>query len=528
MGVRDSDKPEAAYRRLSAHSNNSNPFAAVSDRSQSKVPLFVLAVGAVLLCAGALLSVLITVPGLGSRTPPAVTAENGKTARPQRSPASPAPAQAEAQSEPMPAKEDKAAPGDPPVTGALAEAPPSAETPAAGATEGSSTPPGKPDPVMSETTPATDPTTEPDSGPASIAAADPTSEPEPDADIGSPASAPNAPAEIATESGPTSDTERPAQVETETQEAPDPISDGPTAIAEASPHATEIEAPARDHIESHAQDSADAETAKGSEPDRDSESTESARAATAAPEPSPEPSSSDTADKIAKDSKPDTSPTETATVEAAAPEPSSNVAAETAETSKPDRATASPNEMKTAGTDAPASASETATSTEAVAKEPEEQQPTKSAPPPPAPVRRAEEKPEPAPIRRADKPTPAVTSQAQSKPGMRPMALGFGGGLFKPPAKSAPKARAPSPGAYGAAVRAAIGRHKPRAAGARGKATVTFSIGALGGLRSVGVSRSSGNKQLDQAAIASVRRAAPFPSPPAGSNPTYSLQIYFH
>ncbi|MGB6969640.1 MAG: TonB family protein, partial [Methyloceanibacter sp.] len=213
------------------------------------------------------------------------------------------------------------------------------------------------------------------------------------------------------------------------------------------------------------------------------------------------------------------------------PEPSSNAVAETAEMPRSETPTASANEITTAEADAPPTASGTATSTEAAAKEPEEPQPATSvapAPPPPAPAQQAEQKPEPASVRRADKPTPAVTSQTQAKPGMRPMTLGFGGGLFKPPAQQAPTARAATPRAYGAAVRAAIGRHKPRAVGARGKATVTFSIGALGGLRSVGVSRSSGNKQLDQAAIASVRRAAPFPSPPAGSNPTYSLQIYFH
>jgi protein TonB len=44
----------------------------------------------------------------------------------------------------------------------------------------------------------------------------------------------------------------------------------------------------------------------------------------------------------------------------------------------------------------------------------------------------------------------------------------------------------------------------------------------------VRIARSSGKAQLDQAAIATVQRAAPFPPPPAGVNPTFSIQIYFH
>ena len=42
------------------------------------------------------------------------------------------------------------------------------------------------------------------------------------------------------------------------------------------------------------------------------------------------------------------------------------------------------------------------------------------------------------------------------------------------------------------------------------------------------IARSSGKAKLDQAAIATVQSAAPFPPPPAGVNPTFSIQIYFH
>ena len=47
-------------------------------------------------------------------------------------------------------------------------------------------------------------------------------------------------------------------------------------------------------------------------------------------------------------------------------------------------------------------------------------------------------------------------------------------------------------------------------------------------LQGVRIARSSGKAKLDQAAIATVQSAAPFPPPPAGVNPTFSIQIYFH
>ena len=74
-----------------------------------------------------------------------------------------------------------------------------------------------------------------------------------------------------------------------------------------------------------------------------------------------------------------------------------------------------------------------------------------------------------------------------------------------------------------------LARHKP-AAGARGSATVTFSIGRNGELRSVRIRQSSGSARLDQMALATVRGAAPFPAPPANlaaGGLSYSIRIYF-
>jgi len=80
--------------------------------------------------------------------------------------------------------------------------------------------------------------------------------------------------------------------------------------------------------------------------------------------------------------------------------------------------------------------------------------------------------------------------------------------------------------AYHKYVWSTIARHKPRVARG-GSATVTFAIGTNGMLRSVRISRSSGDAQLDRLAIASVRKAAPFRKPPSAGNRPYTVRIYF-
>lgn len=55
-----------------------------------------------------------------------------------------------------------------------------------------------------------------------------------------------------------------------------------------------------------------------------------------------------------------------------------------------------------------------------------------------------------------------------------------------------------------------------RAAGVRGASTVNFRLARNGAVVAVSLARSSGNAILDQAAVAMVRRASPFPPIPAG------------
>lgn len=78
---------------------------------------------------------------------------------------------------------------------------------------------------------------------------------------------------------------------------------------------------------------------------------------------------------------------------------------------------------------------------------------------------------------------------------------------------------AASPGAarsYGALVRARIAQNRARQGAGIGRAVVSFAISPSGALRFARVGRSSGTAALDSAALASVKRAAPFPTPPAG------------
>ncbi|WP_299206092.1 TonB family protein [uncultured Tateyamaria sp.] len=65
---------------------------------------------------------------------------------------------------------------------------------------------------------------------------------------------------------------------------------------------------------------------------------------------------------------------------------------------------------------------------------------------------------------------------------------------------------------------------RPRV-GDRGVATVSFRIASNGGLSAVSVARSSGSRDLDNAALQVIRGAAPFPAPPPGAQRSFSIQI---
>ena len=78
-------------------------------------------------------------------------------------------------------------------------------------------------------------------------------------------------------------------------------------------------------------------------------------------------------------------------------------------------------------------------------------------------------------------------------------------------------------------VRARVASRRPRNVRGRGTAVVSFGISRSGSVRYVRLSRSSGNRSLDSAALGAVRRAAPFPRPPTGmSLRQLSFRIPFH
>lgn len=78
---------------------------------------------------------------------------------------------------------------------------------------------------------------------------------------------------------------------------------------------------------------------------------------------------------------------------------------------------------------------------------------------------------------------------------------------------------------YGARVRAKIARSLPPSPGRRESVMLRIDLSASGRLASVRVAKSSGNRSLDQASLAAVRRASPFPRPPRGAT---SRQLVFH
>lgn len=167
---------------------------------------------------------------------------------------------------------------------------------------------------------------------------------------------------------------------------------------------------------------------------------------------------------------------------------------------------------------------------------------TAAAPPPPLPARKPEgapaaaqeavaalPKPQDKPATpEAAKPAPRQEvarqepTQPQSKGPWRPMGLAP---ADKPVPAQVPTAR-PSGAGYASSVWSALARHKPRA-GQSGSTTVVFAIGGNGALRGLKIGRSSGNARIDQLALATVRRAAPFAPPPSGSA-SYTIRIDFH
>jgi periplasmic protein TonB len=78
---------------------------------------------------------------------------------------------------------------------------------------------------------------------------------------------------------------------------------------------------------------------------------------------------------------------------------------------------------------------------------------------------------------------------------------------------------------YARTVLTQITRTRKERAPTRGRAVVAFAITDAGTLASVTVVQSSGSAALDQVAMDHIRRAAPFPQPPAGAQRQFSFEF---
>lgn len=137
-------------------------------------------------------------------------------------------------------------------------------------------------------------------------------------------------------------------------------------------------------------------------------------------------------------------------------------------------------------------------------------------------------KPAPAPKPRQSPPKPQPKGNAKTA-----AKAGSADGQAAAQAKAASqrKAAKAAKGANAAAsnypgqVMARIARLKRPRTSSRGSATIAFTVAGSGGLAAVSVAASSGSAQLDQAALELVRRASPFPPPPAGAQRSFSIRI---
>lgn len=83
---------------------------------------------------------------------------------------------------------------------------------------------------------------------------------------------------------------------------------------------------------------------------------------------------------------------------------------------------------------------------------------------------------------------------------------------------------------YGAKIRAQLAHNKPMGNGLRGTVMVSFGIAADGGILYLRVSETSGSATLDSAALAVVKKSAPFGEPPPDLTPSqlaYVIPFYF-
>jgi periplasmic protein TonB len=148
----------------------------------------------------------------------------------------------------------------------------------------------------------------------------------------------------------------------------------------------------------------------------------------------------------------------------------------------------------------------------------------------PAPAPAPAVKPLPIPVRVKEpierlKKAPARTARLEAPAAARPTATA------RTPA-AAPAASSAEISAYQSSVlgRISAAKRYPEAArdrGPRGVAVVRFSIAPSGQVASASISQSAGDAILDAEALATVRRASPFPAPPPGAPRIFSTTLSY-
>lgn len=133
-------------------------------------------------------------------------------------------------------------------------------------------------------------------------------------------------------------------------------------------------------------------------------------------------------------------------------------------------------------------------------------------------------------------PSPQANPQAspQRQAGNAPTDATRGSTQASPQGQAAASGAAPAPDSTGGQAAAAsypgqvlrqITRVRRQNAPARGSVVVRFAIAASGALADVSVAQSSGSAALDRLALDHIRRAAPFPAPPAGAQTAFSFEF---
>jgi TonB family protein len=135
---------------------------------------------------------------------------------------------------------------------------------------------------------------------------------------------------------------------------------------------------------------------------------------------------------------------------------------------------------------------------------------------------------------RVAKPTPPekISPRISREPAESSRSASRATKLASLPPQSAPAASSAEVAAYQGEVlgRIAAQKHYPEAARERapqGVAIVRFSIAASGQLAGASLSKSAGDPLLDAEALATIRRASPFPPPPAGAPRNLSAPLSY-